>query len=51
MERIVFQIDEEMKDAIDDYCDRTSQMLSEYVRNLIREDLINKGIINIFGGE
>lgn len=42
-------VDKELKNDIEKYCKNTSQTLSEYIRNLVREDLIQKGIIKIGG--
>jgi len=45
--KLVIQIEKKLKDLIVEYCDKTAQRPTEYIRNLVREDLIKKGIINI----
>lgn len=44
---IGFVVNEDFRTLIDDYCTRTKQKLSEYIRNLIRNDLIEKKVLKI----
>jgi len=47
MAAIYVLIDQKIRDEIDHYCEITGQTLSEYVRGLIRTDLIKKSLLGV----
>jgi hypothetical protein len=46
-QKIAFVLDKKLKKLVKAYCDKTSTTMSEYMRKLIREDLIEKELIDI----
>jgi len=46
-----FNLPKELEIPLDNYLDTVSQSFSDYVRELIRKDLINKKLITIGGNK